>query len=203
MLPPVTVNAPIRKSMKRREVEQGIRFLTFSCHRRLPLLRNPAIARLLVDSLSRVREKSGLELFAWVIMPEHVHLLVRPPTDETGEQIDLAPLVKGIKMAVSRRALKRWAELDAPILERVRDSSGNPRFWQKGGGFDRNIRSQSEFCKTVNYIHKNPVERGIVERAEDWRWSSVHWWMGSPDGQAQCDPPPGDPEVWRAWKGFK
>ena len=197
-VPPVH---PIRKAMKRREIVGGIRFLTFSCQRRLPLFSNPVVAQVFVGAMVRVRERSGLELFAWVVMPEHVHLLVRPPMAESGA--DLARPLKSLKTSVSRRALARWSELDAPILRKLDDGHGRARFWQKGGGFDRNVRDRVEFCRQVRYIHRNPVERGLVEQREDWKWSSVRWWMGLREGEVECDPPPGDEEVWREWSGFR
>jgi len=64
--------------MRRRELPRGIRFITFSCQRRLPLLRHPAIADVFTDSLARTTAAHPFDLFAWVVMPEHVHLLVRP-----------------------------------------------------------------------------------------------------------------------------
>lgn len=112
-------------------------------------------------------------MFAWVLMPEHVHLLCCPGDGET-----LGHSLRLIKMSVAKAVLARWAALDAPILGRVADAVGRHRFWQKGGGFDRNVRSDGEFEREVRYIHRNPVERGLVPRPEDWRWSSVHWWMG-------------------------
>ncbi len=138
-----------------------------------------------------------MRLFAWVIMPEHVHLLVRP-----ADGTSLGPVLRGLKMSVSKRVIPRWVERRVPILDRIGDAHARPRFWQKGGGFDRVVRSNDEFCREVHYIHRNPVERGLVDRPEDWRWSSVRWWMGSTEGEVECDPPPGRHETWKNWKGF-
>ena len=68
--------------MYRREVPDNTRFLTFSCYRRLPLFRNDAIKQSFVDHLDRSRSGTRFRLFAWVIMPEHVHLLLRPQVPE-------------------------------------------------------------------------------------------------------------------------
>ena len=95
-----------------------------------------------------------------------------------------------------------WLELDAPIVDRIRTTSGRLRFWQKGGGFDRNVRNLGEFRREVRYIHRNPVKRGLVERPEDWKWSSVRWWMDRREGELECDRPPGDPRIWELWKGY-
>lgn len=189
---------PIRKRMRRREIPGGIRFVTFSCQGRLPLLGNPAIRDVLASRLAEARREHGFELFAWVVMPEHVHLMVRP---RRGTRLDAA--LRSLKTSVARRVVARWKRIDAPILGRIRTSSGALRFWQKGGGFDRNVRDLGEFRREVRYIHRNPVERGLVAEPEAWAWSSVRWWMGRRDGEIECDPPPGDWCRWDEWQGYR
>jgi putative transposase len=121
----------------------------------------------------------------------------RPPDGVTLEHV-----LRGIKMSIATRVLKRWKQLNAPILGKVLDAAGRPRFWQKGGGFDRNVRNDSELMGEIRYIHRNPVTRGLVAAPELWPWSSVRWWMGQRDNELPCDPPPGRPESWAGWKGF-
>jgi putative transposase len=194
MLP--TEPAPaIRKRMRRRE--GGVRFITFSCQGRLPLLSNPRIADLFLDRLAAARARLSIELFAYVVMPEHVHLLVRSPRDQP---LDRALL--WLKLAVAQRVIRRWRESAPSMLKRIDDGHGSPRFWQKGGGFDRNVRDLSEFSREVRYIHHNPVERGLVTAPRLWKWSSVRWW-GQRENEVECDPPPMSHEVdWSTWKGY-
>ena len=187
----------IRKRLHRWEHQGAVRFITFSCQRRLPLLGRPAIRDVFAAALTDARAEHGFELFAWVVMPEHVHLLVRPREDRT-----LTMALRSLKTAVAKRVITRWRELRAPILEQLQ-TAGGARFWQKGGGFDRNVRNAGEFCREVQYIHRNPVERALVREPQDWKWSSVRWWMGERAGEIECDPPPGDPRSWAAWKGYK
>lgn len=149
---------------------------------------------LFVDAMLRSKREHGYRLFAWVVMPEHVHLLVQPPA-----QKPLEPALRSMKMIVSRRALAWWRELGTPLLERLRTNEGEPRFWQAGGGFDRNVRNQAELSRAIRYIHRNPVERGLVSTAERWRWSSVRWWMGQRGGEVSCDPVPGITDQWRGF----
>ncbi|MBX3410712.1 MAG: hypothetical protein KF859_12615 [Phycisphaeraceae bacterium] len=161
------------------------------------MFRNADVASIFVAAMARARRTGGLCVYAWVVMPEHVHVLCRPAV---GEKLDR--ILVSVKMSVAKRSLERWKELDAPVLTRLRDATGRPRFWQKGGGFDRNVRDFGEFTKEVNYIHRNPTERGLVERPEHWVWSSVRWWMGLREGEFECDPPPGRPGSWDSWKGY-
>jgi len=183
----VPIDSPHRKQMHRREIPGRTRFITFSCQRRLTLLKQPAICRIFLESLERARARSGASIYAWVIMPEHVHLLMMPgdiPLDRT---------LLSIKLTVSKRVILRWQDLNAPVLNTIRTSSGCPCFWQKGGGHDRNIRDLPEFRRKVQYIHRNPVERGLVEHPPDWRWSSVRWWMGFAMESSRAIPHPDIP----------
>ncbi|MCK6477414.1 MAG: transposase [Phycisphaerales bacterium] len=187
----------LRKRMKRREVAGGLRFITFSCQRRLPLFSNPSIAWVFVRAMSAARTRWNFRLIAWVVMPEHVHMIVQPPKDQP-----LGPILTGIKTSVAKHVIARWKTMRAGVLARLDDGHGHPRFWQKGGGFDRNIRGTAELCREIRYTHRNPVERGLVDRPEVWRWSSVRWWMGLREQEIECDLPPGDEEVWKRWKEF-
>ncbi|MFO0860076.1 MAG: transposase [Phycisphaerales bacterium] len=179
---PADIPRPPRKKLHRRE--HGVRFITFSCFRGLPLLGKPGARNVFVDCLYEAREQFQFSLYAWVVMPEHVHILMH-----TRSKAPMATILKSIKLKTSIRILERWKELRAPILLKILGPIGRPRFWQPGGGFDRNVRDHPEFMKEVRYVHRHPVERGLVDRPEQWEWSSVRWWMGERDGRP-CDPPP-------------
>lgn len=175
----------------------GSRFVTFSCYRRLALLSEPGVGELVAEALQAARARHGLRLYAWVAMPEHAHLLVCPREGST-----LSAVLRSIKTSSAKRAIQGWRASRALALARTTNSDGSPRFWQPGGGFDRNVRDEAEFCRAVRYIHRNPVERGLVSRPQDWAFSSVRWWMGLRDGEMPCDDPPGRPGSWSGWKGY-
>ncbi len=196
----MTEPIPHRKRLHRREVYLQPRFITFSCQQRLPLFRNGTLAALFVESLQRARERHGFLLIAWVVMPEHVHLLIVPRPGELPEaRTSCSGILSGIKRPVSEAALRRWVTIGWTGLERLKDSAGRARFWQTGGGFDRNIRNASEFAETVRYIHMNPVERGISSTPESYPWSSA---LAHQSGQDK--PIPIDRqrygEPWRWWE---
>ncbi|MBS0191502.1 MAG: transposase [Phycisphaerales bacterium] len=181
---PLDKPKPHRKKLHRRE--HGTRFITFSCFRRLPLLGKAGARNIFVESLYEAREQFGFALYAWVIMPEHVHILMH-----TRSKAPMATILKSIKLKTSIRILTRWKELRAPILLKILGPTGSPRFWQPGGGFDRNVRDNDEFMRELRYVHRNPVKRGLVEKPEWWEWSSCRWWMGiRGPGIRPCDPPP-------------
>ncbi len=163
------------KRMKR--IENGsIRYCTFSCNHRLPLFQNDAIKDAFIEVLALGQERFGFELVAWVIMPEHVHMLIRPVPYESR----LAPVLAWIKAVFAQRVVSRWRELRARVLPRITTVRGEVRFWLPGGGHDRNIVSEEELVEKVHYIHFNPVEKGLVKDPREWKWSSQMAYCGTP-----------------------
>jgi REP element-mobilizing transposase RayT len=116
-------------------------------------LKNPAIAKCVADAIAYGANGLRLyELCAWVIMSNHVHLLIVP-------RAPLARITRSIKNFSAREA------------NRILGRSGEP-FWQKEC-FDRWVRCREEFDKIVHYIEHNPVSAGLVEHPEQWPWSSL------------------------------
>ena len=156
--------------MARHAPEIGsVQLVTFSCHRRMKLLGNPDIRDAFCARLASVRDSGVIELHGYVVMPEHAHLLLtlRAP---------LARILQSIKQPHSWRVLARWRALEAPVLKKLSDRSGRTRYWMKGGGHWKAIETLSGARAAVTYLHENPVRRGLVARAGDWRWSSALWY---------------------------
>jgi len=134
--------------------------LTFCCRHRLPLLSKDRSRRWLIEALAAAREVHDVELWAYVIMPEHVHVLLwpRPPN------YDVAPIRKTIKQSVARRAIG-YLRANAPQwLERLLVIEREEAAWT-----------------VVEYIHANPVRRGLVATPTEWPWSSARWYAGEPE----------------------
>lgn len=148
------------------------RFITYSCYQRRPLLGTPALRDRYLDHLNSARRRLRLLLHAWVIMPDHIHLIAIPDGGT------IAPVLRALKQGFSRKVLNEWRRAGDTRLEFAKVSESEYRFWQRGGGYDRNIRSNEELVRHTAYIHANPIRRGLVERAEDWRWSSYGAWHG-------------------------
>jgi putative transposase len=122
-------------------------FITFSCHARRPYLDCGAAYSLFLEALATTQRTYAFELYGYVLMPEHVHLLVKEPS-----ATPLATAIQALKVSVAKRSPQRPFWL--------------PRY------YDRNIRNRSEREDVLEYIHLNPVKRGLVEHPEDWPWSS-------------------------------
>lgn len=127
-----------------------LHFVTFSCYQRKPLLAEPQARHTFERALERVRQWYGLFVCGYVVMPEHVHLLVSEP-----ERGRLATALQMLKQIVSRE---------------LGDGSGTP-FWTTRY-YDFNVWSDKKRIEKLRYIHRNPVRRGLVDKPEDWAWSS-------------------------------
>ena len=173
-----------RKLMRRWENPGQARYLTFSCYQRLPLLKNDKIKKLFVDRMAELRREEMFKLFAYVVMPEHAHMLILPNLPRHSVSV----IMHRMKRVVAERVIKRWRELDAPILRRLIDAEERLHFWQRGGGYDRNIVGEDELHEKIGYIHDNPVRRGLVTTQVDWLWSSAPWYYGERHGPISIDP---------------
>ena len=93
-------------------------------------------------------------IYGYVVMPEHVHLLVSEPANET-----LADAIHYLKLSFAKRVRSRRGAVEPKS------------FWQKRY-YDRNVRDAEEFAVKLRYLHRNPVKRGLVKEPSDWKWSS-------------------------------
>jgi putative transposase len=129
-------------------------FITFSCYRRRAYLSAVAAMDLFEEALERVRLRHLFVVSGYVVMPEHVHLLVNEPMRAL-----LSKAIQALKLSVSMRSRER-------------------PFWQ-AHYYDFNLFTHEKFVEKLRYIHRNPVHRGLVAKPEDWKWSSFrHYQTG-------------------------
>jgi len=162
--------------------------LTFSCYQRSPLLSEQMYCVLLSQSIDRAIKKQEFELITFVYMPEHVHMIVFPVTPEAR----VARLLFGIKRPFSTRAKQLMLQTDELMVRRltIRERPGRSvfRFWQEGGGYDRNITNEDTLRRAVEYLHNNPVRRGLCKSPDRWKWSSWPYYF-EPDRWPDPDLP--------------
>jgi putative transposase len=161
-------------------------YLTFSCYRRRQLLTDDRVITWFLQSIDQAREQHAFRLLAWVVMPEHAHLLLHPKD----EVYSISRIAQSIKGPFAHRVVAEWRENDPHKLKRLRVDSGDQvsyRFWQEGGGFDRNISQMDRIRKAIEYIEYNPVRRGLVAEASEWRWSSAYARAGKSDALLTLD----------------
>ncbi len=175
-----------RKTCKRYDIAGQAHCLTFSCFNRQPFLSRQRCCLWLAEALARGRAKGLYDLWGYVFMPEHVHLVLLPH-----EGIKVSRILLTIKASVAKRALL-WVQSHAPsFLQRMTDlqpgGSCQYRFWQRGGGYDRNLRTRADIREKINYIHANPVRRGLVTTVDDRPWSSFRAWETGVDEPIPID----------------
>ncbi|MGA8491022.1 MAG: transposase [Terriglobales bacterium] len=158
-----------------------IHFITFSCYRRAPLLGSRLARDTFVVTLEKVRRWYGFYLIGFVVMPEHVHLLLSEP-----ERGNLAVVLQMLKQIVSQKLNEREEKRGAPSFSRSLREGGALRshdpFWQPRY-YDFNVWRESKLAEKLDYVHQNPVRRGLVARPEDWVWSSaLHYSTGKECG---------------------
>lgn len=183
---PDFLSRPHRKEVRHFDLPGDAHFLTFSCYHRLPLLSKDRTRKWLVDAIERARLKHNFDLWAWAIMPEHVHLLIYP----RAAAYETSAILSAIKRPVGERAIAYLVDRRSSFLERLTVHTRTRtyrRFWQAGPGYDHNIDDPETAHRVVDYIHENPIRRGLVERAVDWCWSSARDWAGSEDIPIRVD----------------
>jgi putative transposase len=176
----MSASRPHRKLVRHFHEPGDLHELTFSCYKRQPLLTNDAWRQQLAHCINAASEELGMRLAAFVFMPEHVHLLIAPMEPEPAIDRYLAR----IKQPLSTWVKQRLVEVKSPLVDRltVEEKPGTTcfRFWQEGPGYDRNLTSPAVIEAAIKYIHMNPVRRGLVKRAIDWKWSSASWYLLKP-----------------------
>ena len=115
------------------------------------------------------REEHGFLLTAWVFLPDHLHAIIYPPFPLT-----ISRVLESIKVGATLR-INRWRGERGMLLQ--------------GCFFDRAVRTVREYHEKVEYIHLNPVKAGLVQRPEDWKWSSVHDYTGTLQAPAGAGSP--------------
>ena len=181
----MSTTKPHRKLVKHYHEPGDLHELTFSCFKRQPLLTNDTWRQHLVRCIDAAGQELDFRLAAFVFMPEHLHLLVVPMLPEPAIDRYLAR----IKQPFSKWVKQHLLELKSPLVDRltVRERPGKTcfRFWQEGPGYDRNLTTPAVIDTAIEYIHMNPVRRGLVKRAVDWKWSSASWYVLGPSRQQQ------------------
>ena len=145
---------------------------------RLSIFRTDELKMVTCKSLDEARNSGGFALYAYVIMPDHFHVI----TDSALKSADTLRFINGI---VGRRVIDYLKEHNyhASLRKLRRETQKNNYIYSV---FDhhpntRVLMTETMLMERVHYTHQNPVRAGLVERAEDYRWSSIRCWNGNPD----------------------
>jgi putative transposase len=139
-----------------------LHFLTFSCQGRLPYLATGTARDLFLRALEQMRRRYVFHVFGYVVMPEHVHLLVSEPGRAT-----LDHAIQALKTSVSKQSVQR-------------------PFWL-ARYYDFNVSCGDKRVEKLRYMHRNPVVRGLVSRPEQWSWSSFRHYLTGEEGPVEIE----------------
>jgi putative transposase len=155
---------PMPTGLQRHYGKGHLHFMTFSCYRRLPLLGTSSARDLFVQELAKVRAECSFLLIGYVVMPNHVHLLLSESSQATPSTV-----LQMLKQRVSRKMRKQLkGHLTAPSCE----EGGKLRsFWQPRF-YDFTVYTHGKLREKLNYMHANPVTQKLVAHPRDWPWSS-------------------------------
>ncbi len=156
------------QGLKRCYGQGDLHFVTFSCYRRLPLLVKAGARAVVVREVARVRREYGFLLVGYVVMPEHVHLLLSEPRRGTPSTV-----LQMLKQRVSRSMRRKRRERSSRQLRLTFPEPEQElhQFWQ-ARFYDFNVFTEKKKREKLEYMHGNPVTRGLVEHPKDWPWSS-------------------------------
>jgi putative transposase len=142
--------------MRRRGASGETRFLTCGCVGGRRLLQGRAAKAAIVDALRERVDADAIAMHAWVVMGNHLHLLVTPRAAALEDSLAL------MKTRAAQAIVNAGAVPD--------------QVWERGGGFDRLIWSDRAYWNVFAYIHMNPVKAGLAATPADWQWSSARDW---------------------------
>jgi putative transposase len=167
------------KGLARYQKCRVFHFPTFSCYHRQPLFNCPAAYDAFEHELETVRARYRFVVAGYVLMPEHVHLLIGEPVKEP-----LSVAMQVLKQKTSRKLKNK----------------GEVRFWQ-ARYYDFNVWSEEKRVEKLRYVHRNPgspthelcalgwkpVVRGLVAKPEDWQWSSFRHYATGVEGLVEIE----------------
>jgi len=148
-----------RMNIRRFYIPDSIVFITQVVNGRQPVFSNDRFVNLLRDNLHETKKHHPFQMRAYVFLPDHFHLLIRPVGSTTFSQI-----------------MHSFKPNFTKAYKRVKKMEGSLQFWQKRF-WDHVIRDEDDFKQHFDYIHYNPVKHRLVFRPEDWPHSSYHYWQ--------------------------
>lgn len=149
---------------------QHLHFITNSCYQRWPLLDTPRARDCFLSVLEQTREKYRFVVVGYVVMPEHIHLLITEP--EVGSP---STVMQVLKQRTAKALLPKRKRRD-PRQRKLFGEESRRAFWQ-ARFYDFNVWTAKKRVEKLRYMHRNPVKRGLVESPEGWRWSSYRHYV--------------------------
>jgi putative transposase len=164
---------PMPHNLKRITGRGDLHFITFSCYQHGNFLASTRNRNIAVRILGEVRARFKFALVGYVLMPDHVPLLINEPRGSSP-----AKVVQVFKQRVSRKVRGKTRAAKTQLRLPFPDDAGSPlRFWQRRY-YDFNVYSRSKLHEKLDYMHSNPVNERLVAHPNQWPWSSWSAYVG-------------------------
>ena len=148
-----------------------LHFITCSCYRRSPFLRSARSRDRFLAILEQTRQRYRFVVVGYVVMPEHLHLLLGEPEVGTPSTV-----MQVLKQRTARALLPKTKRGDARQIGLFGEAPASAPFWQRRF-YDFNVWTDRKRVEKLRYMHGNPVKRGLAAEPEDWRWSSYRFYL--------------------------
>jgi putative transposase len=152
---------------RRARLAGGTFLFTVVTERRQPLLTEEPARVALRQAIRAVRQARPFRIDGWVLLPDHLHAIWTMPPDDC----DYATRWRVIKARVTHQL--GASSHDPSVMTTRRRSKGHGSLWQHRY-WERCLRDEGDLQGHLDYLHRNPVKHGLVERVVDWPWSSFH-----------------------------
>jgi putative transposase len=148
-------------------VAGGMYFFTVVTYNRCPILTTKEARKFLRDAINKIAKDRPFHLFATVLLPDHWHLIMQLPENDTDYSVRMKRIKEELTLA--------WLDADLPAspvtaaqCDKGERGIWQPRFWE------HTIEDETDLERCVDYIHWNPRKHRIVEQVRDYPWSSFH-----------------------------
>ena len=159
--------------LKRYYGDDHLHFLTCTCYHRQKWLGEPKRRDLFLHILEEARQRYGFVVVGYVVMPEHIHLLISEPEHGTPSTV-----MQVVKQRFARRVLRRKRASSTQLKLWAEE---HPHVWQRRF-YDFNVWSGRKRVEKLRYMHRNPAKRGLVLEPEQWAWSSYRGYALGEEG---------------------
>jgi REP element-mobilizing transposase RayT len=172
--------------------KEGVHFITFAVVEWVDVFTRKEYCDLLLDSIRYCQKEKGLLVHAWCLMSNHVHLVVSAVNNDTSNILrDFKKFTsKKIISAIIENKQESRRDWMLEIFKKAGDANSrnrNYQFWRQDN-HPKELFSEKFTNQKLNYIHNNPVVAGIVEKAEDYLYSSARdYFFGKPCGLLEID----------------
>lgn len=160
--------------------QQGVYFVTFTVHQWVDVFTRDIYRNIFVDSIKFCQENKGLEVFSWVLMSNHSHLII------SSKKEALSDIIRDLKKFTAKKIIDTIKNNDSESRKEwliwLLQKDEHIWFWEEGyHGVE--ITSKSFYNSKMDYIHYNPVKAGLVEKEEEYLWSSCRDIYGTSKGK--------------------